>query len=50
VITKLAGWLAAAFAIYYLVTDPDGAAGVVLGILGALRDAAASLSQFASHL
>ena len=48
--TRIIGWLAVAFAVWYLLTDPDGAAGVVLGILGALRDAAASLSQFASHL
>ncbi len=49
-ITKLAGWALTAFAIYYLCTDPAGAAAAVLGILHGLRSAASSLSSFASHL
>jgi hypothetical protein len=36
-LTKLAGWLAVAFAVWYLLTDPGGAAGVVSGILGWLH-------------
>ena len=39
-----------AFAIYFLVTNPDGAAGRVHGALGQLLHAASSLSSFASHL
>jgi hypothetical protein len=50
VITKLAAWALVAFAIYYLVTDPAGAASVVLGILSGLRQAANAVSSFASHL
>ncbi len=49
-LTKIAGWLAIAFAAWYLLTDPAGAAGVVLGILRGLHSAASSLSTFASHL
>ena len=48
-LTRIAGWLAVAFAVYYLVTDPDGAAGVVQGILHGLSSAADSLARFASH-
>ena len=48
-ITRIAGWALVAFLAYYLLTNPDGAAGVVLGILGGLQHAAAALSQFASH-
>ena len=47
--TKIIGWLAVAFAVWYLLTDPDGAAGVVLGILHGLQAAASSLSRFANH-
>ena len=32
-LTKIAGWALIAFAVYYLVTDPAGAAGVVLGVV-----------------
>ncbi len=49
-ITKLAGWALIAFAAWYMLTDPAGAAGVVLGILHGLRSAASSLSTFARHL
>jgi hypothetical protein len=49
-LTKLAGWALVAFAAWYLLTDPAGATGVVLGILHGLRSAASSLSSFASHL
>ena len=48
-LTKILGWLAIAFAAYYLLTDPDGAADVVQGILHGLQSAAAALSRFASH-
>ena len=49
-LTRLAGWALVAFLAYYLLTNPDGAAGVVTGILNGLQHAAAALSQFASHL
>ena len=48
-ITKIAGWAAVGFAAWYLLTNPDGAAGVVLGILHGLQAAASSLSRFANH-
>jgi len=49
VIARIAGWAAAAFAAWYLLTDPYGAASVVLGILHGLGSAANSLSWFANH-
>lgn len=48
--TRIIGWAALAFAAYYLLTNPDGAAGLVHGILDGLRQAASSMSSFASHL
>jgi hypothetical protein len=48
-ITKLAGWALVAFAAFYLFTDPDGAAALVMHLLGLLHGAASSLSTFASH-
>jgi hypothetical protein len=48
--TKLLGWALAAFAVYYLLTNPDGAASFALHILDGLRSAANALSTFASHL
>ena len=48
-LTRIAGWALVAFLAYYLLTNPDGAAGVVQGILHGLGSAASSLSQFASH-
>ena len=43
-------WALAAFAIYYLCTDPTGAAGFVLACLHGLQHAGTSLSQFANNL
>jgi hypothetical protein len=40
---RLLLWLAVAIAAYYLFTNPDGAAALVLHVLNGLR-------QFASHL
>ncbi|HTX85623.1 MAG TPA: hypothetical protein VME44_25845 [Streptosporangiaceae bacterium] len=48
--TRILGWLLVAFAAYFLLTNPDGAAAFVHGILGWLQHAASSLSTFASHL
>jgi hypothetical protein len=47
--TRIIGWLLAAFAVWYLLTSPASAAGVVLGILHGLHQAASSLSQFANQ-
>jgi hypothetical protein len=49
-VTRLAGWALIAFAAYYLLTNPEGAAGLVLGIIDGLRQAASSMSSFAGHL
>jgi len=43
---RIVGWLAAAFAVWYLLSNPDGAAGIVLGMLHGLQHLAHSLSQF----
>jgi len=47
---RIIGWALVAFAVYYLVTNPDGAAGFVHSILNGLRDAGDSLSRFINHL
>jgi hypothetical protein len=46
----LLGWALVVFAVYYLVTDPDGAAGFVHACLGGLQHAGNSLSKFANNL
>jgi hypothetical protein len=48
--TRLAQLAAVAFAAYFLLTNPAGAAAFVHGILGWLQHAAGALSSFASHL
>lgn len=47
---KIIGWLLVAFAAYYLLTSPDGAAGLVRVVLGGLQHFASSLSSFVSDL
>jgi hypothetical protein len=47
---RLAGWALVAFAVFYMLTSPDGAAGLVHGVLGGLEHAARSLSSFVSSL
>ena len=49
-LTRIIGWLLAAFVVYYLLTDPGGAARFVHSLLDGLRQAGDSLSQFVSHL
>lgn len=49
-LTRIIGWLLVAFVVYYLLTDPAGAAGLVHRLLDDLRSAGNSLSQFASNL
>ena len=47
---RLGGWALIAFAAYFLLTNPDGAAAAVHAVLDGLQHAASSLSAFASHL
>ena len=49
-LTKVAGWALIAFLAYYLLSDPDGAAGFAQSVLHGLQHAGNSLSQFANHL
>jgi hypothetical protein len=49
-LTRLIGWALVAFAIYFLLTDPAGAAGVAHSALNGLHHAAGQLSQFARQL
>jgi hypothetical protein len=47
---KILAGLLIAFIIYYIATNPDGAAHVVSGALSWFKTGAHSLSQFFSHL
>lgn len=47
---RILGWLALAYAIYYLATDPQGAAAVVTGALHWVKDAGHALSEFLTHI
>jgi hypothetical protein len=47
---KYAKWAGIAFVIWYIITQPTGAANVVHSLLGGLSGAATSLSQFVSQL
>jgi hypothetical protein len=47
---RIAGWALVAFAVFYLLTSPGGAAGLVHGLLDGLRSAGHSLSSFVSSL
>jgi len=49
-VTRIIGWVLVVFAVWYLLTDPDGAAALVHGALSWLQHAAGSLSTFVSHL
>jgi hypothetical protein len=49
-LARIIGWVLVAFIVYYLVTNPDGAAGFVHSALNGLRDAGGSLSRFINHL
>jgi hypothetical protein len=42
-LTRLAGWALIAFAAYFLITSPGGAAAFVHGMLGWLQHTASSL-------
>ena len=47
---KYLGWAVIAFVLFYLITQPTGAAGVVHPALHGLGAAASSLSRFVSSL
>ncbi len=47
---KVITWAIVIFIVYFLVSDPHGAAGYVQGALRDLRSAGNSLSTFVSHL
>ena len=47
---RIITWALVVFAVYYLVTNPDGAAGFVHSALDGLRHAGDSLSRFVSKL
>jgi hypothetical protein len=47
---KVLTWGAIAFVIYYLATNPNGAAHLVTGALNWLKDAGQSLSKFLSNI
>ena len=49
-LNRIIGWALAAFVVYYLVTNPDGAAGFVHSALEVLRHAGDDLSRFVSKL
>jgi hypothetical protein len=49
-VMRLAGWALIVFAVFYLLTNPGGAAGIVHGLLDGLRSAGHSLSSFVSNL
>jgi hypothetical protein len=47
---KVITWAIVVFIVYYLVSNPHGAAGTVHGVAHGLRSAGASLSKFVSSL
>ena len=47
---KIITWGAVLFVIFYVVTDPTGAAGFVHGVIGWLHTAATSLATFVNSL
>ena len=47
---KIVGWVVAVFVVWYLLTNPDGAALFGQHLLNALRTAGNSLSKFVSSL
>ena len=47
---KVLTWLGIAFVIYYLATNPHGAANVVTGALDWLKSAGNSMAQFLNNL
>jgi hypothetical protein len=50
IMKKYVKWGAIAFALWYVLNQPSGAATVIHGALGGLSNAAGSLSQFVNQL
>jgi hypothetical protein len=49
-VRKIVTWGLVLFAIFYLVTDPTGAAGFVHGVFNGLHTAATSMARFVNSL
>jgi len=49
-VKKIVGLLAIALLLFFVITQPSGAAGVVQTILGTLRDAAEAIIAFFQSL
>ena len=49
-VKKILGWAAVIFLVWYLVTNPTGAAQAVQGLLGLLKSAGNSLATFFNSL
>ncbi|MGB6457186.1 MAG: hypothetical protein WBH47_22175 [Streptosporangiaceae bacterium] len=45
---RLAWWALIAFAVFFLLSNPDGAAGFVMHLVDGLHGAGSSLSSFVS--
>jgi len=50
VLRKVILWALVIFIVYYLATDPDGAAGFLRTALHGLQDAGNSMSKFVNKL
>jgi hypothetical protein len=50
VLKKVITWGIVIFIVYYLISDPNGASGVVHSALNGLRNAGNSLAQFVTNL
>jgi hypothetical protein len=49
-LNRIIGWALVAFIVFYLLTNPAGAAGVVHSALDGLRHAGDSLARFFNQL
>jgi len=47
---KVIRWAIILFVVFYLVTDPTGAAGLVHGVIDGLRSVATSMTTFVNSL
>jgi hypothetical protein len=50
VLKKIITWAIVIFIVFYLLTQPQGAANVIHGIIDLLRDAGNSLATFVNSL
>jgi hypothetical protein len=49
-VKKILMWALVVFVVFYLFTNPDGAAAFVSNVLNTLKSAGKSLSTFVSHV